>query len=74
MVSLHKCADRECSYFGQAATRGCGCYKTDEQALREVNAYLLIAFERILEIPTQAWSIDTAKCIARKAIAKAAST
>ncbi len=32
-MGLHRCIQADCIYFAQAATRGCGCHKTDEQVL-----------------------------------------
>lgn len=47
-MGLHRCAETECTFFGQTTSRSCGCHKTDEEVLRGVIRELLSADDAMM--------------------------
>lgn len=74
-MGLHRCAETECTFFGQTTSRSCGCHKTDEEVLRGIIREMLAADDAILAFVLAAdpkilgegeWARQHAKCSQRR--------
>lgn len=57
-MSLHRCIDRGCAFWGQASTRGCGCYQTDEQVMHAALVKAKVLIEKIEQTPANVWFVN----------------
>lgn len=48
-MSLHRCPEADCTYFGKPSAESCGCHKTDAQVIRDQRCELLEALERLAD-------------------------